>query len=929
MVSVNEAELEVLKFWKKDKTFEKSLKGKKKYFVFYDGPPFATGLPHYGHLLASTIKDTIPRFWTMRGYKVDRVWGWDCHGLPIEAMVEKEIGIKNKKEIEALGVKKFCDICRQTVVKYVREWRKTIERLGRWVDFDNAYKTMDPDYMESVWWAFKETWKRGLIYEGRRVLLYCPRCETPLANAEIAMDNSYKEVTEKSVTVKFKVKDRDEYILAWTTTPWTLIGNAALAVNSNAQYVKVQNNGENYIIVADRLSELNGEYKVLQTFTGKDLRGLSYEPLYKIPSEKKGYYIIDDPEGVTTQDGTGIVHIASYGEFDYEMIKKFNLPLIEHIGPDGRVRAGPHEWQGLWFRSVDAKVLADLNKRHLIYSTTNHRHSYPFCYRCSTPLFYAPLPSWFINIQKIKSKMLGNNEKMNWYPPHIKEGRFKNNVLNAPDWNISRNRYWASVIPVWKCSCGEIKVIGSLKELKREAINFPKKIDLHKPTMDLVKLKCRCGNEMKRIPEVLDCWVESGSMPFAQVHYPFKQRSWFEKNFPGDFVAEYIAQTRTWFYYSLVISTILFNKPPYLNVLNTGTILAGDGEKMSKSKGNFPDPEIIINKYGADALRFYLLNSPVMEAEDIKFSEIGVEEIYKKVILLLYNTSNFYSFNAGKIGSKKSGNILDAWILSRLEELTKKLTDNLESYNTADSTREIIRFVDDLSTWYIRRSRDRFNEDSEAKIARAVLKNVLKNLSIVIAPLLPFIAEVIYQNVTETKNSVHLESWPKVRSSVIKEELQKNMKVAREVVSLTLKERDMNKISLRQPLGSITIKGLKLGKEFCDIIADEVNVKKILFASGKELSVSLDMTITPELEAEGFSREIARRVQSERKNRNMRKEERINLKLVLSNKLKHSLAGFIGFLKERTGASKVEIIDYKNDKFVSFEVKNEHIFFHF
>ncbi len=584
MASTNESELEILEFWKRNKVFEKSLKGKKKSYVFYDGPPFATGLPHYGHLLASTIKDTIPRFWTMKGYKVERVWGWDCHGLPIENIVEKKLGFKNKKDIEGMGVEKFCEECEKTVTHYVHDWESFIERLGRWVDFDNSYKTMDLDYMESIWWAFKEIWNKGLIYEGRKVLMYCPRCETPLSNAEIAMDNSYREVTEPSIIAKFKITGKKEYLLAWTTTPWTLIGNVALAVKSEAEYVKVKNNNEIYILVSDRLSELNGEYKILESFKGKSLFGLHYEPLYELSSEKKAYQVIDDSEGVTTTDGTGIVHMAAYGEFDYSMIKKFDLPLIEHVGPDGKLRQGPKEWIGKWFKNLDKEVISELSKRNLTYKVQNNKHSYPFCCRCETPLFYSPLPSYFINIQKVKEKILKNNEKINWYPDHLKEGRFKNNILNAPDWNISRNRYWASAIPIWKCSCGEIKVIGSIQELKENALNFPKKIDLHKPTMDKVKLKCKCGKDMVRTPEVLDCWFESGAMSFAQVHYPFENKKWFDENFPGDFVAEYIAQTRTWFYYMLALSTILFNKEPFKNVVTTGTILARDGEKMSKSK---------------------------------------------------------------------------------------------------------------------------------------------------------------------------------------------------------------------------------------------------------------------------------------------------------------------------------------------------------
>ncbi len=927
MVSTNESELEILELWRKNKVFEKSLKGKKKNYVFYDGPPFATGLPHYGHLLASTIKDTIPRFWTMKGYKVERVWGWDCHGLPIENIVEKKLGFKSKKYIEIMGVEKFCEECEKTVTQYVHDWKSFIERLGRWVDFDNSYKTMDLNYMESVGWAFKEIWNKGLIYEGRRVLMYCPRCETPLSNAEIAMDNSYREVTEPSIIAKFKIKGKNEYLLAWTTTPWTLIGNVALAVKSDAEYVKVQNNNEVYILVSDRLSELNGEYKIIDSFKGKSLSGLHYEPLYELSSEKNAYKVIDDSEGVTTTDGTGIVHMAAYGEFDYSMIKKFGLPLIEHVGHDGKLHQGPKEWIGKWFKNLDKEVISELSKRNLTYKVQNNRHSYPFCCRCETPLFYSPLPSYFINIQKIKEKILKNNEKINWYPEHLKEGRFRNNILNAPDWNISRNRYWAAVIPIWKCLCGEIKIIGSVNELKENALNFPKKIDLHKHIMDKVKLKCKCGKEMSRVPEVLDCWFESGAMSFAQVHYPFEKKEWFDKNFPGDFVAEYIAQTRTWFYYMISLSTILFNKEPFKNVVTTGTILAGDGEKMSKSKGNFSDPMKIIEKYGSDALRFYLLSNPIMAAEDLKFSEKGVEDVHKKVILILTNSLNFYILNSsGKKSDLKNKTLLDEWILSRLAETGYEITNSMDKYDTISTAKEITKFVDDLSTWYVRRSRERFNE-GDADVARAVLKKVLHDFSIIIAPMLPFISEKIYLAVQGKKESVHLEDWLSFSKKEINFGVQEKMIKVREVASEALMLRDKEKIAVRQPLQSVT-SNIKFDDESKEIIMEELNVKKVIFDS-KAKELSLDTKITPELEAEGFAREIARKIQAERKARDMKKEQRIELKLFVSDKLKTAIVTHQEFIRERVGATKLNFVDGKLNKMIFFDVKLENVGFVF
>ena len=924
MPSVNENELEILEFWKKDKTFQKSLKGKKKEYIFYDGPPFATGLPHYGHLLASTIKDAIPRFWTMKGYNVRRVWGWDCHGLPIESLAEKNLGFKDKKQIEEMGVKEFCDYCESMVLKYTGEWKKTIERVGRWVEFDNSYKTMDNSYMESIWWAFKEIWKKGLIYEGRKVLLYCPHCETPLSNAEIAMDNSYKDVIEDSVFVKFKT-DKNRFFLAWTTTPWTLIGNIALAVKTDADYVIVKENENEYILAKEKVNELKGEHKIIKNMKGKDLEGMKYEPLYNVKHDKKGYYVISDKEGVNTEDGSGIVHLAIYGEFDYAMIQKHNLPFIEHIGSDGKLKDGPEEWKGEWFKKLDAKVIRDLENRGLMYKSNRTTHSYPFCYRCDTPLFYSPLPSWFINIQKVKKKMLNENDKINWYPSHLKDGRFKNIVENAPDWNISRNRYWASVIPIWKCSCGEMKVIGSIDELKKNAISLPKKIDLHKGSMDSVYLKCTCGEKMKRVPEVLDCWFESGAMPFAQVNYPFENKKWFENNFPGDFVAEYIAQTRTWFYYMLAISVMLFEKAPFKNVVTTGTILAFDGEKMSKSKGNFPDPINIIEKYGADALRFYLLSGNLMNAEDIRFSEKNVEDVYKKIILILNNVKQFYSMSDVKRKDKSnSKNVLDKWIISRLNETGLIVSENLEKYNTPEACKYISSFISDLSNWYVRRSRERFTSDNGE--AKSVLYEVLINFSKIISPFMPFISESIFQEVSGGSKSVHLQDWPEFSKKKIDEEVLKMMNLTRDVVSLTLKERDSAKIPVRQVLGSLEIEGAELSDEYKSLIMEEVNIKKVIFKKGKVMKVLLDTKITPELESEGMAREFVRNIQSQRKNLGLKKEEKIILKIKCSENMQRIIKENLEVISEKINSVKIIFIDDISDKKVFvFTIKDENI----
>jgi isoleucyl-tRNA synthetase len=917
-MDINEIEKEVLEFWEKDKTFEKSLKGKKKNYVFYDGPPFATGLPHYGHLLASAIKDTIPRFWTMKGHKVERVWGWDCHGLPIEALAEQKLKLKNKKEIEEKGVDKFCNYCEGMVLEYVKEWKKTINRIGRWVDFDNSYKTMDISYMESVWWAFKEIWKKDLIYEGKRVLLYCPRCQTPLSNSEIAMDNSYKNVNEQSVTVKFPLKgEENTYLLAWTTTPWTLPGNSALYINKDLEYVKVKpkDKEEYYILAKERVKDvIKGDYEIVENIDVKDLFRKSYEPLFDYYKDfDENYYKIDFADFVSADQGTGLVHSAiMYGIDDYERAQEQNLKHNHTVDKAGKMVDSVEVAKGLFFKDADKKILEDLKKRNLVYEIKMNSHSYPFCYRCDTPLLYYALDSWFVNIQKAKKDILKNSQKTNWHPDYLKEGRVKNIVEQAPDWNISRNRYWASVIPVWKCECGEMEVIGSIDELKKKAISLPKKLDLHKHAMDKVFFKCKCGKKMKRIPEVLDCWFESGSMPFAQMHYPFENKSWPDKNLPADFVAEYIAQTRTWFYYMNVLSTLLFGKQPFKNVSTTGTILAENGDKMSKSKRNFPDPMKVIDRYGADALRFYLLSSTVMNAEDIRFKERGIDEVYKKVLLLFYNVAQFYSTCEKVKSSKiKSSDVLDKWVISRLAELNRDVDDNLVKYNTVGATRVIRDFMSDLSTWYVRRSRDRISKDP---VARETLKNVLVELCKVLAPLLPFASENVYRKISGSKDSVHLEDWPNVDVKKIDDDLLKSMKLVRDISSMALKERDSSKINIRWPLAKVIVSGVELGEEFAEIIKDEINVRDVEFKKGNEISVKLDTKMNDELKAEGFTREIARKIQAERKNKGLSKGDLVDLKVFADEEILNYFRKNEEFLKERINAKKLEFVDDKMPK---------------
>ncbi|MBN1923890.1 MAG: isoleucine--tRNA ligase [Nanoarchaeota archaeon] len=877
-----ETEKNILEFWKKNKIFKKSVDNRSlnKQYVFYDGPPFATGLPHYGHILGLTSKDVFPRYWTMKGFRCERKWGWDCHGLPIENIAEKELGIKEKKGIEEYGVDKFNAFCRSKVLFFAKEWGKIVDRMGKWIEFDNSYKTMDNTYMETIWWIFKKLYDDGYVYEGKKILMYCPRCETPVAKAEIAMDKSYKDVTDKSPVVKFKLDKEDASILAWTTTPWTLIGNVGLAVNSKMDYVKIKVGKESLIIAKDRLESVKESYKVLETFKGKKLLGKHYTPLYKLISEPNAYTVIDGGEQVSSEEGTGIVHMALYGEFDFEMIKKYKLPMIQHINDKGKLEVGPDDWKGLWFKKVDKEVLKDLESKGLLFSAKDHTHSYPFCYRCETALIYNAVDSWFINIQKVKPELLRQAKLINWYPETLKEGSFKYIIETAPDWTISRNRFWATAIPVWRCSkCGKIEVIGSIEELREKSVEkLGKVVDLHKDSVDKIHLKCsKCFGTMTRIPEVIDCWFESGSMPYAAKHYPFENNEWFKTNYPADFVSEYIAQVRAWFYYMHVIGVLILKKPPFKNVVVTGNILAADGQKMSKSKKNFPDPNIMFDKYGADAMRFFLMYSQVMRGQDINFKEEGLKEVYRKVVLLLGNVANFYFMFCGnnkEFNDSSSKNVLDQWIISRTNELVMNTTNSLNDYDTLKTCELIIEYIDELSTWYLRRSRDRLRDGD--KPAVKTLAYALMNTIKVMAPVTPFITEEIYQRFRglnkDLFESVHLDTWPLFDSLLISEAVTDNMKIVKQITSKALDERDKNKIPVKQALNTLTVVCDALSKEYVELIKDELNVKSVIFKKGTGFNVELDTVITPELQREGIARELVRHLN------NLRKEMKLTIK---------------------------------------------------
>ena len=927
MTDINEIENEIADFWDSEKTFEKSLEKTSdgKPYIFYDGPPFATGLPHYGHLLASALKDVFPRFFTMKGRYVKRNWGWDCHGLPIENIAEKELGLNGKDEIEKIGVKKFNDYCRSKVLTYDKDWRHYIKKIGRWVNWDEGYKTMDNPYIESVWWAFKQLYEKGYLYEGEKILMYCPRCSTPLAKSEIQQDNSYKNVKDTTVVVKFKLIDEpNTYAIAWTTTPWTLSSNLALAVNPDLEYAYVKDNdGSTYIMAKELISQFykdENEYTITKTVLGKELEGKKYEPLYPYFKDNPNSFQIILGDFVTSEDGTGIVHIApAFGEDDNAVCRKYGIPLVQPVDEKGNFTSEVKEYAGQYIHDMNEQIVIDLKKSGKAILSRKMEHEYPFCCRCDTKLMYRALPAWFVDIQKIKNKLLKLNLDINWFPEYLKVGRMQHNIETAPDWNITRNRYWASAIPIWKSESGKIKVLGSIEELKEFASNLPEnqEIDLHKDFLDEIILEID-GEEYHRIPEVLDCWFESGSMTFAQFHYPFENKEFFDTHFPAQFVVEYIGQTRAWFYYMIVLSAILFDKIPFENVLTTGTILAEDGKKMAKSLKNYPDPLEVIEKYGADALRFYMLNSIVMNAENFNFSEKGLIETYKKVIVLLYNVSNFYKDYAKDSDKEytESNNLMDKWIISRTEKLNKIVEENLEKYNTIKACEFIKKYIDDLSTWYVRNSRDRFNDGDES--ARKTLRYVLEKVAKILAPIIPFATEKIWQNINGKNSSVHLTDYPKTIEEKINEDLEKEMESVREIVSVGLRQRDIAHISLKWPLAKAKIiDQIKLSEEMKQIIKEELNVKEIeeidngklpeALDENKEISqeelankVLLDTNITPELESEGFAREISRKVQALRKKAGLIKSDKISLNI--TGDVTEVLQSQIDFIKERVGA---------------------------
>lgn len=1120
-------EEEILAFWQENKIFEKSQeKLATEEFVFYDGPPFATGLPHYGHILASTIKDAIPRFQTMKGKRVRRRWGWDCHGLPLENIVEAELGLKSKKDIEDFGIKKFNESARVAVVRFADDWKKIIPRLGRWVDMDNDYKTMDSSYTESVWWIFKSLYDQGLIYEGYKSMHICPRCETTLANFEV--NQGYKDITDISVTIELELEDEPgTYLLAWTTTPWTLPGNVALAVNPAMEYVRHERDGKVFIVAKDLEEKVFGE-KTGTSIYGAELVGKKYKPLFDYYSSDESLKNRDNgwkvygADFVTMEEGTGIVHIApAFGDDDYQLLLKENLPFVQHVKMDGTFKSEVKDFAGLPVKpkgdhqSTDIEIIKHLAHAGKLFAKEKLIHSYPHCWRCDTPLLNYAASSWFVKVTDIKDKLVAGNNDVSWVPEHIKEGRFGKWLEGARDWAISRQRFWGAPIPVWRCeTCGEKKVISNVDDLKevlpkaknryiafrhgkadsnvvnrisskvdntdhlttegeeevklgadklaKENINlivtsdflrtketsaivaerlglsseqiiedvrlreidagelegqnwndhegfflhdqdklddrFPngeslsmvrkrttellldlenkysgqtillvthglpvfslvasgegvfdenfvetKKafgatkradpyeinltllprndnqgIDFHRPYIDEVKIPCACGGEMIRDKDVFDCWFESGAMPYGQQNYIGKAKDNFDPEtgvgYPADFIAEGLDQTRGWFYSLAVLGTALFNKFPYKNVIVNGLVLAEDGQKMSKKLKNYPDPMLVVDRYGADALRLYMLSSPVVRSEDLSFFESGVHEVNRKIVARLDNVLNFYlTYKGGSESTAspfESHHVLDRWILSRLSETVETTDKNLSSYELDKAVRGIDDFIDDLSNWYLRRSRDRFKSEdkNDRAFAMSVTRHVLKETAKILAPFAPFISEHVFLAIRHDGDpeSVHLCDWPK--TGEIDPQVIEYMKIARDLVEVGLASRAKSNIKVRQPLGMIKI-NTDLPEEYRMIIAEEVNVKAVLFESSLAEQVELDTNITEELRIEGVARDMMREIQDARKKSGLSPEDRVKVFVPDSTQSREAVSGFESDILKATGGVSIEFSD--------------------
>ena len=948
-----EYEADVLARWKAEKTFEKSVENRSEdnAFVFYDGPPFITGVPHHGTLLSSIVKDAVPRYQTMKGKRVERRWGWDTHGLPAENFVEKKLGITTRHEVgEKISLAKYITTARESMVSNAALWESTIDRIGRWVEFKNAYKTMDKDFMESVWWAFKTLYEKGKIYEGERVLMYDTAWATPLSKSEVTMDNdAYKTVTDPSVFVKFWLKDFEDFegsrdktaMLAWTTTPWTLPANMGLFVNPDFTYAKVKVGDEFYILAKDLLEKVFVDekkqpipFEIVNLVDGSDLVGLSYEPLFedsKYSGEgEENAYKVWGADYVSLESGTGIVHSApAYGEEDFNFGKEYGIPVFHVLDEFGKYLSGEFAGNDVWeFNKPLAKILKE---RNIVWKIDYIRHEYPHNPRTGQRLMYRAHPSWFFDIQGQKELMIEQNESINWFPAHLKHGRFEKNIEAAPDWNLSRDRFWATAMPVWKSESGKIRVVGSYAELKE--LSGVELEDYHRPWVDEITFEID-GEKYTRIDKVLDCWFESGSMPFAQFHYPFENKEKFEKNFPGDFIVEYIGQVRAWFYYVHAVNTALFGKNAFKNVITTGVVAGNDGRKMSKSLGNYTDPNELMDQYSADSLRFLLLSSPLLNGEDFALHDKDVSDIARK-ISMIWNMYDFFTMYAsvdgwefsGKLAdpSKNLENPLDIWIVSRVHKLRNEITENMDAYNIPRALEGVLPFLDDASNWFVRRSRRRFwksEDDGDKTQAYQTLHYVLSYLALLLAPFVPFLAEELWDKMVGD-GSVHLKDWP--AAGEINEKILAEMAEVRGYVNEALALRAKNGVKIRQPLKEVVIPHVASDlKWFVEILQEELNVKGVSYVvlekdeNGKILShkpaekVDFNFEITPELRAEGLMREIIRHIQASRKKAGLNVDDRIELNFSSENE---DLSGaFKKFIQEISKEVLAEKAEFSNDE---------------
>lgn len=909
------AEEAMLAVWEKEKTFEKSVdqrKGKT-LFSFYDGPPFANGKPHWGGLMTSMLKDAVPRYKTMRGYYVPRRFGWDCHGLPPELLAEKELGVSGKKAITEYGVAKFNNYCRQSVLRFTDVWHHYVQRMGRWVDFDDDYRTMDTSYTESVVWAFKQLYEKGLVYEGVRVVPYSYGAQTALSNFETRQDDSYRDREDITATVKFKLAD-GRYMLGWTTTPWTLPSNLLLAVGSSIDYVEVEQGNQKFVLAEaalERYPELD-DAEVVRRMKGNKLVGMTYEPLFDYFKDATGSFRIVAADFVNTDEGTGVVHIApGHGEDDFWLGKREGVPIVSPVDDDGRYTDDVSDYVGRLVFDANNEIVADLEKNKKLFKSALYTHKYPHCWRTDVPLIYRAMSAWFVDVPKIKDDMLKANQQINWYPNNVKDGAFGNWLAGAREWNVSRKRFWGAPIPVWKTDDGEIIVVGSMKELKEMAVDPSKVVDFHRPYIDEVVLKTKDGRLAHRVEDVFDCWFESGSMPFAQMHYPFENKKLFDEGFPADFITEYIGQTRGWFYTLHVMSVALFGKPAFKNNVAHGIILGNDGRKMSKHLGNYPELDSTFDTLGADSVRSYILGSSLFSGETAAFDEKALLEAHRNVIQRFRNIASFFAMYASVDKWKPAAKFkrpvvtkaLDTWMLARLDQATAEVTEFADTYEIPKAMKVLADLLDDTSNWFVRRSRRRFwksEDDGDKQNAYQTLHYALIRVSQLMAPWAPFVADEVWRPLakgTDLPVSVHLSDWPETHS-VDKKALE-DMQRVRDFITEGLAMRAAEKLKVRQPLASVTVP--PVSEEYREILAEELNVKEVKF-KGKE--VKLDTELTDELKAEGLARDLVRHIQNLRKTSGLSVDDRILLHVKSADTtVKRALKDFKNVIATETLAS--------------------------